>query len=184
VPRPLALWNPTRSLWETERFDLLSEHSVPFLETWPTSGSMRSGSAFARPTSAPRITGSGSSSRRSLKTPTANLGSGSGSHHPVLRKQGGHGPTLADEVEHTIPGLERDQPSLANLPSAVLPTPNASNVNDGEDVENWLGRRERIRAKGINGNGMGMPLSIAAQILGTGGPTPPPSDAGSDDSDE
>jgi DNA (cytosine-5)-methyltransferase 1 len=34
-----------------------------------------------------------------LKTPTTNLGSNGGSQHPDKRKLGGHGPTLADEIE-------------------------------------------------------------------------------------
>ncbi|MFG3369631.1 hypothetical protein ACGF0K_32310 [Streptomyces sp. NPDC048156] len=38
-----------------------------------------------------------------MKTPTANLGSNGGSQHPDKRKAGGHGPTLADEVEHLLP---------------------------------------------------------------------------------
>ncbi|MCX4824220.1 hypothetical protein OG883_31065 [Streptomyces sp. NBC_01142] len=38
-----------------------------------------------------------------LKTPTAQLGVNGGSQHPDKRKQGGHGPTLADEVEHLLP---------------------------------------------------------------------------------
>ncbi|MFD1660200.1 hypothetical protein ACFSL4_18845 [Streptomyces caeni] len=44
-----------------------------------------------------------------MKTPTSNLGSNGGSQHPAKRKQGGHGPNLADEVEHLL-----------------LPTPKAS----------------------------------------------------------
>jgi DNA (cytosine-5)-methyltransferase 1 len=38
-----------------------------------------------------------------LKTPTANLGSNGGTQHPDKRKAGGHGPTLADEVEWLLP---------------------------------------------------------------------------------
>jgi hypothetical protein len=38
-----------------------------------------------------------------LKTPTANLGSNGGSQHPDKRKAGGHGPSLADEIEHLLP---------------------------------------------------------------------------------
>lgn len=34
-----------------------------------------------------------------LKTPTAQLGSNGGSQHPDKRRAGGHGPTLADQVE-------------------------------------------------------------------------------------
>lgn len=49
----------------------------------------------------------------------------------------------------------------------LFPTPDASVANDGEGPETWLARREKVRAKGINGNGMGMPLSIAVQLLPT-----------------
>ncbi|GAA2137870.1 hypothetical protein GCM10009760_18740 [Kitasatospora kazusensis] len=40
---------------------------------------------------------------RLLKTPTAQLGVNGGTQHPDKRKAGGHGPTLADEVEHLLP---------------------------------------------------------------------------------
>lgn len=39
-----------------------------------------------------------------LRTPTAQLAVNGGSQHPDKRKAGGHGPTLADEIEHEIPG--------------------------------------------------------------------------------
>jgi hypothetical protein len=48
-----------------------------------------------------------------LRTPTAQLAENGGSQHPAKRKAGGHGPTLADEVEH------------------LLPTPNATDGNGG-----------------------------------------------------
>lgn len=38
-----------------------------------------------------------------FRTPTAQLAVNGGSQHPDKRKRGGHGPTLADEVEHLIP---------------------------------------------------------------------------------
>lgn len=38
-----------------------------------------------------------------LKTPNANLATNGGSQHPDKRKEGRHGPTLADEVEHLLP---------------------------------------------------------------------------------
>lgn len=50
----------------------------------------------------------------------------------------------------------------------LLPTP-AVVMNDGEGLDTWLARRERIKATGINGNGMGMPLPIAVQLLPTPG---------------
>lgn len=55
----------------------------------------------------------------------------------------------------------------------LLPTPNAGNFNDGESVETWQARRAHIKAKGINGNGMGMPLGIAVRLL----PTPSGADS-------
>ncbi|MFC0107958.1 hypothetical protein [Kibdelosporangium aridum] len=64
-----------------------------------------------------------------------------------------------------------------NLPDAVttfLPTPVRSNPNDGEDPTGWLRRRARHRAREINGNEMGMPLSIAVRLL----PTPRICDTG------
>lgn len=56
------------------------------------------------------------------------------------------------------------------LPSAaakLLPTPAASNPNDGEDLENWEARRQRNLAKKVNGNGQGTPLSVAVRLLPT-----------------
>jgi hypothetical protein len=89
-----------------------------------------------------------------LKTPTSQLAVNGGSQHPDKRKAGGHGPTLADEVEH------------------LLPTPTACVANDGESTETWLARRERVRLTAANGNGMGMPLTIAALLIGETTPLP------------
>ena len=49
----------------------------------------------------------------------------------------------------------------------LLPTPSASNPNDGEDLGNWLERREAQARRGLNGNGMGTPLAIAVRLLPT-----------------
>jgi DNA (cytosine-5)-methyltransferase 1 len=50
----------------------------------------------------------------------------------------------------------------------LLPTPTAGNFNDGESLESWRARRERNKAKAINGNGQGTPLAIAAQMVALG----------------
>lgn len=92
-----------------------------------------------------------------LPTPGANLGYNGGPQHPDKRRDGGHTVSLEDAVH----GL------------TLLPTPSASNPNDGEPVESWLARRERVKAAAQNGNGMGMPLPIAVQLL----PTPMASDS-------
>lgn len=86
-----------------------------------------------------------------LKTPTAQLAINGGSQHPDKRKAGGHGPTLADQVEHLLPtpnasdwkgsggtqGRNRDgrprPPGDVDLPEAVtlLPTPRATDGTKG-----------------------------------------------------
>jgi hypothetical protein len=43
-------------------------------------------------------------------------------------------------------------------------TPAASMPNDGEEPETWLARQAKLKEKGYNGNGAGMPLAIQAKI--------------------
>ncbi|GAA5102904.1 hypothetical protein GCM10025762_02900 [Haloechinothrix salitolerans] len=57
--------------------------------------------------------------------------------------------------------------NLSDAVTAFLPTPAGSNPNDGEEPADWLRRQARQKARGINGNGMGMPLSIAVRTLRT-----------------
>lgn len=64
-------------------------------------------------------------------------------------------------------------PTPAHASSSLLPTPAATNPNDGEDLTSWQARRDRERQKGRNGNGFGTPLSIATRLL----PTPRTTDA-------
>jgi hypothetical protein len=59
-----------------------------------------------------------------LKTPTAQLAVNGGSQHPDKRREGGHGPTLADQVEHQL-----------------LPTPRCA---DGLIASNMQSNRERL----------------------------------------
>jgi hypothetical protein len=44
------------------------------------------------------------------------------------------------------------------------PSPDANVFQDGETPETFLARQELIKAEKINGNGMGTPLAMAAQI--------------------
>lgn len=55
--------------------------------------------------------------------------------------------------------------NLETVIGRMLPTPSACLANDGERTETWLARRERVKLAAKNGNGMGMPLAIAAQLL-------------------
>lgn len=95
---------------------------------------------------------------------------------------------------------------IATLP--LLPTPNASLIGTGTDLEIWQDRRRRMKEKHGNGNGFGATLDVAVRLLptpcarddkpgrgyttgslptlmfedgglaSTGASTPPPSDAG------
>jgi hypothetical protein len=73
-----------------------------------------------------------------LRTPTAQLAVNGGSQHPNKRKAGGHGPTLADEVEHLLPTPTSRNGKGANqrgdatcLHGALLPTPRATDGTNG-----------------------------------------------------
>lgn len=85
-----------------------------------------------------------------MPTPTAHDGASNGRSAPSRTG----GPALLDQLQ-------------------LLPTPTAINPNDSEDPNHWVARRDRHKAWKINGNGMGMPLSIAVRLL----PTPTASDA-------
>lgn len=73
-----------------------------------------------------------------LRTPTAQLAVNGGSQHPDKRKAGGHGPTLADEVEHLLPTpnatherkTSRTGPLLHGI-EMLLPTPRATDGTKG-----------------------------------------------------
>lgn len=111
-PPHFATWKPARGAWETHPINPVCGHWACYSQTWPTSGTTRAGRAYAPLTSGRLIVGRGYSSSPGpqrphgeplLKTPTANLGSNGGTQHPAKRKAGGHGPTLADEIEHLLP---------------------------------------------------------------------------------
>jgi hypothetical protein len=117
------------------------------LVTWPRSGSMRRGHAFAPATSARPTNANASSSSLGWPTPTAADG---------------------DRSSQAIP---RSNPTLLGA-ARLWPTPTASNPNEHETPESWLARQQREQAKGRNGNGMGTPLGMAVKLW----PTPLGSD--------
>jgi hypothetical protein len=93
-----------------------------------------------------------------LKTPTAQLAVNGGSQPPAKRRAGGHGPTLADQVEHELlptPAAadgngngvsargREGGPSLAGM---LLPTPNAT---DGKGGNVPVGRMRGGRPRAI-----------------------------------
>ncbi len=52
------------------------------------------------------------------------------------------------------------------------PTPSAAVMNDGESPETWRARAEKLKAKKMNGNGAGLPLTVAAVEHSWQWPTP------------
>ena len=51
------------------------------------------------------------------------------------------------------------------------PTADASGAQEGEGLSTWLARREKLKESRKNGNGCGMPLSIAVKLHSWGTPT-------------
>ena len=84
----------------------------------------------------------------------------------------GSGPHLCASVEGQelladIPNRSQKSQRRGQLDEAteqLWPTPNATAANDGETPETWQARVNAIKLHGINGNGAGTPLAIAAQL--------------------
>ena len=70
--QPLAVWNPTRGIWEKPQLDLFGQQEQ-FWETWPTCGMTRNGWAYPLPQSAHPTpdTASSSSPTALFRTPLA-----------------------------------------------------------------------------------------------------------------
>lgn len=207
---PWAFYDPDSSSWRTSQQSLddalgLTSSSLDL----PASGSMRSGRVYERPTSGRLTVGSAGSA-----LPTPRVSSARSSRKSMVENRQWSAPSLEQAVEIASGVLPREFETWDEVPGRsgkMLPTPNASVAQDGETPETWLARREKIKAKGINGNGMGTPLTIAVQPLPTprardwkgndpnprggvdlneavsrqrGATTPPPSNAGKPSSDD
>src|SRR4051812_41547506 len=94
---PLAFFDPATSSWRTSAPSLF-EDSTELPLTLPSWVMRDAHALYERPMSERHIVGNDCSSL--LVTPTSNLGTNGGSQTPAKRKAGGHGPTLADQVEH------------------------------------------------------------------------------------
>lgn len=118
-----------------------------------------------------------------LPTPQANLGehNRANGQDPAVRRAQGRQVSLADVTRYELlptpttqdaantagpSQLDRNTPPL-NTVVTLLPTPSAGNFNDGEDPVQWEERRQRVKETAGNGNGMGMPLGVAVQLLPT-----------------
>ncbi|MCC9707112.1 hypothetical protein E4N62_18650 [Streptomyces sp. MNU76] len=119
-----------------------------------------------------------------LKTPTSNLGSNGGSQHPDKRKQGGHGPNLADEVEHLLLPTPKASDGIKGSPNQrhgngdlTLPSAAASLLLARRPNRTSTSDRDVLSSSSAEV----LPLwsEQETQRLTSGGdPTPPPSPAG------
>ena len=196
---------PPPPLWTRKKASLTSAPPPASWENWPTSGGMRSGSLWPRPTWAPAMAGrDGSASPGAWATPDCNTSSYSnGLMGPNIREQatnwmtptaqdaeaaggagtisrGARGATLHSQMlrwptpdvnsgnrdmSKVDPDEQRrpDTKVTIGLPTvaSTWPTPSAAVVNDGESPETWHARAAKLKEKGINGNGAGLPLTVA-----------------------
>ena len=84
-PKPIAVWSTARDAWETPGTEgLFCEHLDVYSETFPTSGSMRSGMVYESPTSA-AVTDDSACSY--LPTPVASEGTKPSNTMGVARRQ-------------------------------------------------------------------------------------------------
>jgi hypothetical protein len=143
---PFARFDPDTSSWRTWQPSLPLENLPELPVTWPRSGTWDLGAAYALPTSVPPMGVCGPSSL--LPTPDASMGNGGRQRSREALASGNH------------------QANLNDLPRMLLPTPNASVSQDGEAFETWEARR-KVAAEKHGNNGIGMPLTIAVQLLPT-----------------
>lgn len=75
-------------------------------------------------------------------------------------------PNTAPDAKQLGSNQVNSPPSLGEA-AKQWPTPAASAPNVDEAPASWLARREKLKEKGINGNGAGMPLGVASQLWAT-----------------
>ncbi len=118
------------------------------------------------------------------RTPTDDSTRG-GPQSGVKRLEGGHTMNLQDQVmdfpmwqtpsvdSFRSRGGDRKSEMGLDQQARFWPTPDAQVINDGEEPETFLARKEKEKEKGINGNGMGTPLAMAAKMFqASARPTP------------
>jgi hypothetical protein len=130
VPRPVAIWNSARDVWETPATEgFFCEHLDVYSATFPTSGMTRNGEAYAQQTWVPRMVDSAFSFSHTdvLPTPAARDWRSAGlkeSHEARTQAQ------PLSEIIHMLPPQERQAEQL--LPTVVCPAPHDSQETAGK----------------------------------------------------
>jgi hypothetical protein len=154
VPKPVAIWNSARDVWETPQTEgLFCEHLDVYSETFPTSGMTLNGVAYELPTWEPATPDLGYSflpDDRLLMTPVALEARKATMLPSQHRKDQGHQVWLTNQI--------RD---VQDMNIKTLPTPTTSDTNGA----------------GKHGDG-GLDLRTAVALLSTGEITDLPSHGG------
>lgn len=177
-----AKWDRDSSSWRTSQLSLAGD-LMPFSDRWPTSGSMRSGRCFRRPTAEHHTSASGCGFF--VGTPTTNPKPRSAAfakgrtpnvyeaaHQPIretfptpVARDDGKSPEAHLRMKQRMPGGPRSTiTSLAVLARAgfqqpMFPTPRAGKTSD-ESEESWLKRNAA-------GKVATPPLSLAVRMIPT-----------------
>jgi len=157
---------------------------------WPRSGSMLNGLCSPRVTLGRRTSGIGSSSLGGAwPTPRAEERQQYNSADPGMALSRAvlfwPTPTASDansagSADYSTESGRHTGTTLTDAIRKLWATPTAQITNEAEDVTAWHARRDRVKATGINGNGMGEPLTIQARSFrpapatSTGGPNGSP----------
>lgn len=163
-----ASYDQDTSSWKTCQQSLL-EGSTLYSGRWPKSGTIRSGAACERPMLVLRIDESGGSA---WPTPAFTDYKGQ-SADPSKRNrtldvaESWPTPTSKDQDSSGAAGYStasgRHSGTKLTDASRAWPTPDARVMNDGETPETFDARRRRLKAKGINGNGAGLRLTVESK---------------------
>lgn len=152
---------------KTSQVCLVPADSTTYSATWPKTGSMRNGWCYLRQ---PLALLTDASECSSWLTPHGfGAGNGPDGNEFSTAVRAWTTPQSQDSKESA-----RSESEFASLTVDAMrwPTPSASVSNDGESLASWEDRRDRMKAMEINGNGLGMPLAIAARAW----PTPSATD--------
>lgn len=130
--QPLAIWNPTRGIWEKPELDLFGQQEQ-FSETWPTSGMTRNGFVYPHPSLVHLIQDSvfSSSPAALFRTPLASDASRGGESLEQVKARRG---TIA--LSHQIIDLALHGPNGYPQPEEpdTLWTLIGQLFNDGDDT--------------------------------------------------